>query len=221
MRVYTASNRSLPNRNTYHSRQAKSSRDTSVTRQFSSEAPIPSLKSSKSNLALIRGSNRISFNLVSLVAKFEALDALSLPFKAPSLQPASLQDSPRLRRRGGGGGTVAGHFRRLSTIFSPPSRSGVGNEDPFVFEDDPVSRRETFFSSSKARAFGSYTSKAGTTSSRRLQSTNNRGSNAKKQHVTPASTVTAPYVKNEFPSNNKRSIRDMIRLYDGGSCLGS
>jgi hypothetical protein len=223
MRARTLPSRSSPNRNTYQSRQAKSGHNTSITVQFPGEAPAASPKISKSKPASIRGPSRTSFNLISLITKFEALDALSLPFQSPSLQPAPLQVSPRLRKRGGGGGTVAGHFRRLSTIFSPPSGSGVDNEDPFVSEDDPLSGRETLFSSSKARAFGSHTSKADTRSLGKLRGTHKRGSilitsaDTQKQKYTATSNVTAPYVKNEFPSNHKRSIRDMIKLYDGGS----
>ncbi|CZR53032.1 uncharacterized protein PAC_02910 [Phialocephala subalpina] len=224
MRPRTAvSGHPLPASNTYRSRQTQSGNSPSTQRLFSSDLPDSSPKSLKSEQDSIRATHKISFNLVSLVTKFEALDALSLPLKVRSLQAAPLQVSPRLRRRGGGKAT--GRLRRLSTIFSP-SRSSGGNDDPFFSETDPYSGRENIFSSSNVKVTTSF-SKAGTKKLRKVQSTHNGnsirkwGRGSKTVQESPASVVTAPYVKNEFPVKNKPSIRDMIKLYDGAISHGS
>jgi hypothetical protein len=83
---------------------------------------------------LTRASSKppVTSALRCLVGKFESLDALSVPYTVPSLQPAPLhsaRNSPR--RRGGTNGSVQ---RRLSTIPSPGSRRLSINDD--VFMDD-------------------------------------------------------------------------------------
>lgn len=60
-----------------------------------------------------------SLNLFSIINKFEALDAVSLPYRYPGLQPAPLQVSRNSSKRRDGYG---GGMERLSTIFSPGSK---------------------------------------------------------------------------------------------------
>lgn len=219
MRPRTAvSKQTFPAYNTYRSRQTQSGHSPKNQRQLATELSAPSPKPSIQH-ASIGATHRISFNLVSLVTKFEALDALSLPFKLPSLQPAPLQISPRPRRRGGGKAT--GHLRRLSTIFSP-NRSGGDNEDPFFSENDPHPGREDLFISSTTKISHSL-NKQDAKKLRKIQSTQDGNSSrrwvrsSKNLQESPRSVVTAHYVKNEFPAKNKHSIRDMIKLYDGGT----
>lgn len=219
MRPRTAvTSRPLPTPNSYRSRQTQFSHSPSSQRLLTNELSDYPPRSGISQQDSIRAKHRISFNLISLVTKFEALDALSLPTKVRYLQPAPLQVSPQLRRRGGGKAT--GRFRRLSTIFSP-SRSDGGSEDPFFSETDPYSGRENLFSSSNVKLTISL-SKADAKKLRKVQSTSNGnsirrwGRSVKTVQQSPASVVIAPYVKNEFSVKNKRSIRDMIKLYDGG-----
>ncbi|KAF8858882.1 hypothetical protein BDZ45DRAFT_802086 [Acephala macrosclerotiorum] len=218
-----ASNSTLSTSNDYHSKQTRSGHGPASRLPLSSGLSTSSPKPPTFQRGSIRATHKISFNLVSLVTKFEALDALSLPFKPQSLQPAPLQVSPRLRRRGGGKAT--GHLKRLSTIFSS-NRSGGDNEDPFFSEDEPYPGRENLFSSSNAKTSDSL-NKQDIKKLRKVQSTRNGnsirrwGRSSKNVQKSPASVVTAPYVKNEFPAKNKRSIRDMIKLYDGAISDGS
>ncbi|KAM3074214.1 pheromone alpha factor receptor [Clarireedia jacksonii] len=72
----------------------------------------------------------ITSTLRCLVGKFESLDALSVPYTVPSLQPAPLHSAPKSPHRGiGTNGSVQ---RRLSTIPSPGSRSLSMNDDIFI-----------------------------------------------------------------------------------------
>lgn len=201
-------------------RQAKFGRDSSTQHHLSTEDTVHPLHPPELQTSSIRANNRISFKLVSLVTRFEALDALSLPFKLPSLQPAPLKVSSRVYKRRGG--TLTGHLRRLSTIFSPPSRSDVDKEDPFFSEEDPASGRNNLFSLSNARASDPLVNKMNSKQLRSTKSLYNAGSvrvkggMSNQDHGTPKSSITAPYITNESPSRSQRSIRDMIKLYDGG-----
>ncbi|PQE25658.1 hypothetical protein CJF30_00000371 [Rutstroemia sp. NJR-2017a BBW] len=90
----------------------------------------------------------ITSALRCLVGKFESLDALSVPYTVPSLQPAPLhsaRNSPR--RRGGTNGSAQ---RRLSTIPSPGSRRISINDD--VFTDDVLENSTWNETSSSTRS---------------------------------------------------------------------
>ncbi|PQE11065.1 hypothetical protein CJF31_00000813 [Rutstroemia sp. NJR-2017a BVV2] len=90
----------------------------------------------------------ITSTLRCLVGKFESLDALSVPYTVPSLQPAPLhsaRNSPR--RRGGTNGSAQ---RRLSTIPSPGSRRVSINDD--VFTDDVLENSTWNETSSSTRS---------------------------------------------------------------------
>ncbi|PQE21059.1 hypothetical protein CJF32_00005527 [Rutstroemia sp. NJR-2017a WRK4] len=90
----------------------------------------------------------ITSALRCLVGKFESLDALSVPYTVPSLQPAPLhsaRNSPRRRV-----GTNCSAQRRLSTIPSPGSRRISINDD--VFTDDVLENSTWNETSSSTRS---------------------------------------------------------------------
>src|ERR1700709_152724 len=74
-----------------------------------------------------------SLKLVSLISKFEALDALSLQFTIPSLQPAHLQIS-REPFRGRAATRPSVQQKKSSTFLNLKSRSAVRYGD--TFSDD-------------------------------------------------------------------------------------
>ncbi|KAE8445641.1 hypothetical protein EG329_012938 [Mollisiaceae sp. DMI_Dod_QoI] len=218
MRSRIVSTRASPPNNAHRLRYTKSGCSPAIRYTLPSGVPAPLSESPQVQNPSVYTTHRISSNLVSLVTKFEALDALSLPFKVPSLQPAPLEVSSPVRRRGGG--TATGAFRRLSTIFNQRG-SGGDREDPFFSEGDAISSRENIFNLSSAKVLVSL-SKADSMRSKKVQNKSSGNSIKKWGRVakvgqdSPASNITAPYVKNEFPTKNKGTIRDKIRLYDGG-----
>ncbi|KAH7350940.1 hypothetical protein BKA65DRAFT_248068 [Rhexocercosporidium sp. MPI-PUGE-AT-0058] len=163
----------------------------------------------------------ISFNLVSLVTKFEALDALSLPFKTPPLQQAPLETSRNSAKHNRAGSS---YRRRLSTIFSPKRGSAERHdyspsEERFEAED--------IFGSSKSRKIRPLDKKPDIGKLRKAQTSYKPSSirlrggvwdPADPPHGGGIGPVAAPYVQNELPDGKTRgSIRDRIRFYDGGN----
>lgn len=69
-----------------------------------------------------------------LVGKFEALDAVSLPYQDPSLRPQPLQSARYSPQRKDG--TKESIPRKLSTIPSPGSRQTSRSRNDDVFMDD-------------------------------------------------------------------------------------
>lgn len=165
----------------------------------------------------------VSFNLVSLVTKFEALDALSLPVTSPSLQPAPLHISRKSSRQKDGRGSR--YRRRLSTIFSP-KRGSTENHDPGHSEEDIQARQVDIFGFSNSRKFGSLDKMIDARKLRKSQ-TSNKPSSVRSRggvwdpadavHGREIGAVAAPYVQNETQDEKKRgSIKDRISFYDGG-----
>jgi hypothetical protein len=171
---------------------------------------IPKLQSSS-----FRIPSRTSFNLLSRISKFEALDALSLPTKSSSPRPVYPQISQTPSSRNG---TEASQTKRLSTIFSPSIES---REQKFPSEDF-ISGRDTL-DSTKSKIW-LLTSKK--TNSRKLQKSqlSNKPSRIKLRGGVwdPAGTsesnvigvVPTPYGRKEVA---KKKIRDMIKFYDGSA----
>ncbi|PBP19093.1 mating-type alpha-pheromone receptor PreB [Diplocarpon rosae] len=166
-----------------------------------------------------------SFSLVSLVSKFEALDALSLPFAIPALQPAPLHISRNQSRHRGGTGSNC--KRKLSTIFSH-GRGSLERDDGAFSEDETRPARPDTFGSSNSRALGT------------LGKQNKLGKIDKAQNSLKHSTIrlhgttrdpdqtaprkatgvaTAPHTQNGTLDDN--SLRDKIRFFDGTVSTGS
>jgi hypothetical protein len=97
-------------------------------------------------------SNKISPHLLSLISKFEALDALSHEIHIPALRSAPLQTSRNsLPRRGGLDGPVS---MKLEEIFSPrrKTRQSYGEE---FWKDIVASPPENCFMSGLIKGLGS------------------------------------------------------------------
>ncbi|PBP17804.1 mating-type alpha-pheromone receptor PreB [Diplocarpon rosae] len=165
-----------------------------------------------------------SFSLVSLVSKFEALDALSLPFAIPALQPAPLHISRNQSWRRGDTGSNC--KRKLSTIFSPRSES-LDRHDSAFSEDETRPARPDMLGASNYRARGT------------LEKQNNVGKFDKAQDGQKPSSimprgatwdpgptarskavgvVIAPHAQNETLDDNR--LRDKIRFFDGTVSTG-
>jgi hypothetical protein len=178
------------------------------------ETLLESTKTQSSSIHLSRG---INLNLLARISKFEALDALSMPIKLSSLRPAHLKIS---RNSVSLKGTETIHRKRLSTIFSPSSES----RDEYAQLDDEFTSEQDTPASPKSRKW--FFSK--TTDSRKLRRSqaSYRSPNIKMRggvretSETPETkgidTVTITDVQKEAPSRRK-TIRDMIKLYDGSS----
>ncbi|PVH80759.1 hypothetical protein DL98DRAFT_654454 [Cadophora sp. DSE1049] len=204
----------------------KSARDTQIYRNES--ASISKRGNKKSRTSTDRPHHGISFNLVSLVTKFEALDALSLPFTTPSLQPAPLQISRNSSRQKEGTGF---HYRRrLSTIFSPKRGSSEKRENgPSEAELQPA--YTDIFDSLTSRTLGSLDKKADSRKLRKAQTSYKPSSIRLRGGVWDPSdafhgrgigAVAAPYIENERLDEKKGgSIRDKIRFYDGTVSTGN
>jgi len=163
-----------------------------------------------------------SHNMFSMISKFEALDAVSLPIKIPSLQPAHLQISRNSSRRQTG--TENTQIKRLSTIFSPRNKSndlpdGVGHIDELP------SGRE---GSSNIQGVGgtSLLKKPGRGRLRKAQPSIKPTTSAspliakqlpcRLQDKGSGDTVQATQGPQEVRLRRRKTIRDIIRFYDGG-----
>jgi len=196
----------------------KGGRDTHL---YPSDSASISQRSSKRRASPDRQHHGISFNLVSLVTKFEALDALSLPFTTSSVQPAPLRisrNSPRQKT-----GTGSNYKRRLSTIFSPKRGSSekYGNEPSEAGQ--PV--YTDIFDTLTSRTLGSLNKKTDVRKPRKERKSYKYGSMrsrggvwdpAAANHSRGSGTKAAPYIENERLDGKKgESVRGKIRFYDG------
>lgn len=135
------------------SRHTKSFR----SQQINTDGPTEiSPQSNKNGNSSVRASHGISYGLVSLVTKFEALDALSLPITETSLQPAPLQTPRSLTRHRHNPGN--NYRKRLSAVFSRQKGIIDGNDDD-VFESDSKPARAGILGLSPRRPNGSWSSK--------------------------------------------------------------
>ncbi|KAG4440679.1 hypothetical protein IFR05_003825 [Cadophora sp. M221] len=168
----------------------------------------------------------ISFNLVSLVTKFEALDALSLPFKTPSLQPAPLKISRNSSQHNNCAGSR--YRRRLSTIFGP--KRGSAERHDFSLSEEEFKAGD-IFGSSNSRQIKPLHKKVDARKLRKAQTSYKPSSirlrggvwdPADATHGEGIGAVAAQYVQNELPDEKLRgSIRDRIKFYDGAVSTGN
>ena len=181
------------------------------------EPLIESAKTQSSTKSSIRLARGINLSLLSRISKFEALDALSMPIKLQSLRPAHLRLS---RKSSALKETETSHKKMLSTIFNHSSESRnqyTKIEDGFTSEQDnpasPKSRK--WFSPKKvgpktlARSEGSYKSakvKMRDDVLDRSEASESEGFN----------TIAFEDMLNEPPAR-KKTIRDMIKLFDRSS----
>ena len=175
------------------------------------------LESTKIQSSSVRLSRRINLNLLSRISKFEALDALSMPIKLSSLRPAHLQIS---RNPTSLKGTEINHRKKLSTIFSPSSES----RDEYGQLDDGFTSEQGTPASSKPRKW--FSSRTADSRKLRRSQASYKSANIRMrggvQDMTEASeskgfdTFAIADVQNEAPAR-KKTIRDMIKLYDGSS----
>ena len=198
-------------------RQTQSYQNTPGHQENAAEHQDTSLLPPKFRSSSLRLPHAISHNLISLVSRFEALDALSLPFKHSSPQLGSLRGLHNSSARRVGAG--ASYCTKLSTIFIPSmNRSPLGY--PHIFSEDnlPSGRDDIFISSSSPLRLSStkinsrYIGKA--QSSSKPSSTRLHGGEWDACQATASKISKA---RNEGPNNKdvRRPIRDIIRLYDG------
>jgi hypothetical protein len=201
-------------------RQPRSYENTPSDQENAAELQDTSLPPPKFRSSSLRLPHAISHNLISLVSRFEALDALSLPFKHSSPQMASSRGSKNSPARQVG--ADASHRTNLSTIFIPSmNRSLLGY--PYIFSEDdlPSGRDDIFISSnsplrlSPTKLNSRYIGKA--QSSSKPSSTRLRGGNWEACQATASNISGKDKAPNEGLNNKdvRRSIRDIIRLYDG------
>jgi hypothetical protein len=209
--VYASTPRSSP-----RTRQSQTYNTIPRNQQYSKGNEEPLHQNSNAQDSSVHLSRGINLNLLSRITKFEALDALSMPVKLSSLRPAHLRISRNSSPRKG---TEARHRKRLSTIFSPSSES---RDEYIQIEDDFASERDTLASSKPRKWFSSKT--ADSRKVRRSQASH-KSANARlsgrvwETTEAPRSkepAVTIPEGQNDTVTR-KKTIREMIRLYDGSS----
>ncbi|KAL2071546.1 hypothetical protein VTL71DRAFT_12781 [Oculimacula yallundae] len=169
---------------------------------------------------------RISFKLVSLVSKFEALDSLSLSVST-TLHPAPLQGSTKPSTQKSH--TRSNYRSRLSTIFSPRRGSLEKNEHE-LSEDEVQAAHADVFSSSRSGKTAWLDKSQDTRRLRKAQTIYKPSSTRSYGGVwgaidvdfgTEIGSIAAPYIQNEVPDEKRRgSIRDRIKYYDGAVSTG-
>jgi hypothetical protein len=160
--------------------------------------------------------------MFSIISKFEALDAVGLPIKIPSLQPAHLHISRNSSRRNTG--TESTQIKRLSTIFSPRNKSSdVADEVGHI--DEATSGREGRLIAPEV---------GGSPPTKKLERVKLR----KSQYLIRPGTSTTYAKSKDLPSHyqdrgssdtimvtqdtlggrlkRRKTIKDIIRFYDGG-----
>jgi len=176
-------------------------------------------QNSKTQSSSLRLPYRTSIRLLSRISKFEALDALSGPTRLPSMRPAHLQLS---QSSISGKRTDTSHTRRLSTIFSPTSDNRE-QYTTFPSEDEFTSGRDILGSTTTKKLFPS--KKLGLRKLRKSQVSFKSSSIRMRGGVRDPVDVIVdkgievarePYAPKEVPLK-KRTIRDMIRFYDGST----
>ena len=198
-------------------RQTRSYENTPGHQENAAEHQDTSLLPPKFRSSSLRLPHTISHNLISLVSRFEALDALSLPFKHSSPQLGSLRGLQNSSARRVG--ADASHYTNLSTIFFPSmNRSPLGY--PHIFSEDnlPSGRDDIFISSSSPLRLSS--TKLNSRYIGKAQSSSKPNSTRLHSGEWDACQATASKIskaRNEGPNNKhvRRPIRDIIKLYDG------
>jgi hypothetical protein len=221
----------------YQVRQELKTPLTSTTNQDSPPRPTipqeipPSHPPPQTALLPVRNS---SLNLFSIISKFEALDAVSLPYRVPALQPAPLQVSHNSARKTGGTGAT-GQLRKLSIIFSPENKTPVSRKSQNEPQENthPRQERESIFTEDENT--GTIKKSAVQRSSWRNRTRKNLSPRKSRSSLLGSgmgrSRSGSPVKKGlgawsvgqmEVEGTAKkrgRSIKDMIRFYDGGTSL--
>ncbi|TVY45607.1 Pheromone P-factor receptor [Lachnellula occidentalis] len=157
---------------------------------------------------------RISSNLFSIISKFEELDAVSLPIKRKSLEPAPLQLARTWSRRQTG--TKATQIDKASKIFSPKDNNNGIQEAAGSIHGVASGQGDS------KRAQGSIDER----STARRRGKDNFRKASRDGSIRPHETFqdkgvvdTVGQGKGEGGSKRRRTIKDMIRLYDGSMNL--
>ena len=163
---------------------------------------------------------RVSLGLVSMISKFEALDAISLPIKIQSLQPAPLQLSRNSSRRQTG--TKVSQIRKLSSIFSPREKNTNSHDDIGSIDEFALGKGDY---SSTVDSIGAGSSPRRPRKLRKSQ-LSNKVDTIKPYETLKAfhyqdggrqDTVVTTQGQSEGRWKKRRTIRDIIKFYDGGS----
>ncbi|EPE29445.1 hypothetical protein GLAREA_00605 [Glarea lozoyensis ATCC 20868] len=182
-----------------------------------------------SNTAL-RPTRTSSLNLFSIISKFEALDAVSLPCQIPALQPAPLQVSHNsVKRRGETGAT--GHMKKLDTVFSPDNHTPTGRKTRYDTQENTHPEQESESIFNEQETAGTIRKLTPVKSSWRNLSKKNLSSRRSRSSLlgngrgrSRSSSPTKPRIQpwsggmNSIESGSQKrgkSIKDMIRFYDG------
>ena len=161
---------------------------------------------------------RVSINLFSIISKFEALDAISLPFKIRELQPAPLQLSRDSSRRQAG--TRTNQIKKLSTFFSlrdksTDSQKGLGSIDEFALG------REDFLGAQVSIGANLTVSRHGKSKLGKPQSSSKDSPLRLREtfkafpYQDEGNRDTVLQEKSEGGSKRRRTIKDIIKFYDG------
>jgi len=160
-----------------------------------------------------------SFSVLSIISKFETLDAISLPIKIRSLQPAPLQLSRGSSRRQTG--TRASQIGKISTIFSPRDRIADSHVDMGSIDEFKLGRDDC---SSVLGSIGAGSSPRKPRKLRKSQPPNKANTLKRREAIKTfhhkdggsLDTVITTQEQSEGGWKRRRTIRDIIKFYDGG-----
>jgi hypothetical protein len=200
--------------------QTRSYENTPSHQENAPEHQDTSLLPAKFRSSSLRLPHAICHNLISLVSRFEALDALSLPFKHSSPQTALWRGPQNSSSRRVGAG--ASPCTNLSTIVIPSmNKSPLAYPHIFSEDDLPSGRDYIFISSSSPLRLSPATLNSrylgNAQSFSKPSGTKLCGGDWDACQATASNISRKDKAPNEGPNNKdaRRSIRDIIRLYDG------
>jgi hypothetical protein len=185
-------------------------------------------------LIALRPARVSSLNLYSIISRFEALDAVSLPPRIPPNQLAPLQ-VPRNSMRGRGDKGAAGQLWKLSTIFSPGIKTPVNRKIRNGTQDNlhPEQEQGATSDSEHTVTMKKLTYRKGSWRNRPRKGLSPRKSRTsmlvsgtgRSRSGSPVKTGQGAWNKDRIAAENGpkltrgKSIKDMIQFYDGGNFL--
>ena len=161
--------------------------------------------------------SRVSGNLFSLISRFEELDAVSLPIKRKSLQPAPLQLSHASSKRPMG--VKATQIRKLSRIFSPKDKSKGTQEIVNSLDEAALDRGD--FKGAQGNLDANLSARRHEKGKPQKARSLSRAISIRPHETSQDKRVvdTVGQEKGEGGSRRRRTIKDIISLYDGSMNL--
>ncbi|KAH8687205.1 hypothetical protein BGZ60DRAFT_536104 [Tricladium varicosporioides] len=202
----------------------------SRTRSYNTWSNRPSKNTSPQRSHLQKSttcrSRTSSFNLFSLISKFEALDALSLPCRNTALQPVPLrmsQNSTRSKDR-----ITSKQMKKLSTIFSPGEENvpqlvdSMAENLSLLLEkaDLPNMQNTTKVDSTVKRSIWRKSRKSISSNTSTVSTIPPKIRDPNRPRKRSGSSMNFSQQQTTTQQKRQKSIKDIIRFYDGAVASG-